>query len=270
MPLKDLLVHLDPSERAAVRLALAVDLARERNARLIGLFAQRALPEQVGVVASWPSADYVAAAQASKTAFEQAARDLRDAEWRDVNRGGDSELLRLVIENARYADLAIIGQHDDNAPALVPPELAEELVIHSGRPVLALPYAGTFEHVGRHPLIAWDRSRESARALHDALPLIMNCTEAIVVSLDSPYEEAEQSAAAVAAHLACHGINARTEVLVAEDEHVMDFVLNRVTDLDADLLVMGAHRHVNFPRPRSATDPRGILRQMVVPTIVAR
>ena len=268
MALKDLLVHLDPGERTPMRLAIAVDLARERDARLIGLFAQRALPEQVGVVATWPSPDYVAAAQASRTAFEEATNGLRAAEWRDVNRGGDSELLRLVTENARYADLVVIGQYDENAPELVPPELAEEIVIHSGRPVLVLPYAGTYEHVGRHPLIAWDRSRESARALHDALPLIADCTEAIVVSLDSPYEEAEQSAAAVAAHLACHGINARTEVLVAEEEHVMDFVLNRVTDLDADLLVMGAHRHTSFVR--SPTDPRGILRQMVVPTLVAR
>lgn len=270
MALNDLLVHLDPGERTAVRLDLAVALARTHDARLVGLFAQRALPAQVGVVASWPSADYVAAAEASKTAFAAATQGLRAAEWRDLNRGSDSEVLRLAVEHARYADLVIVGQHDDNAPSLVPAEFAQEIVGHGGRPALVVPYAGTFERVGTHPLIAWDRSRESARALHDALPLIEGCREAIVVSLDTPYEEAEQSAADVAAHLACHGIKARTEVLVADDEHVMDFVLNRVTDLDADLLVIGAHRHVAFPLPRSATDSRGILRQMVVPTLVAR
>ncbi len=270
MALKDLMVHLDPGERTATRLAFAVDLARAHDARLVGVFGQRALAEQVGVVATWPSPEYAAAAEASKAAFEAATAGLRDAEWRDINRGSDSELLRLITEAARYADLVIVGQHDENAQVPVPPELAEELVIHSGRPVLVVPYAGEFPQAGRRPLIAWDHSRESAHALNAALPLIEGCAEAIVVSLDTPYEEAEKSCAEVARHLACHGIKARTEVLLAEDEHVMDFVLNRVTDLDADLLVIGAHRHSNFPRTAPSANSRAILRQMVVPTLVAR
>ena len=270
MALKDLMVHLDPGERTATRLAFAAGLARAHDARLVGIFGQRALAEQVGVVATWPSPEYVEAAAASKAAFDAATAGLRDAEWRDVNRGSDSELLRLITEAARYADLVVVGQHDESTHPLVPPELAEELVIHSGRPVLVMPYAGEFAHAGRHPLIAWDHSRESAHALNAALPLIEGCTEAIVVSLDKPYEEAEKSCAEVARHLACHGIKARTEVLLAEDEHVMDFVLNRVTDLDADLLVIGAHRHTSFPRAAHSASSRAILKQMVVPTLVAR
>lgn len=270
MALKDLMVHLDPGERTAARLALAVALARAHDARLVGVFGQRALPEQVGVIATWPSPEYVAAAAASKAAFATATADLRDAEWRDVNRGSDSEVVRLVIEAARYADMVVVGQHDETVEPLVAPELAEELVIHAGRPILVVPYAGEFKHVGRHPLIAWDNSRESAHALHASLRLIEGCKEAIVVSLDTPYEEAEKSCAEVARHLACHGIEARTEVLLAEDEHVMDLVLNRITDLDADLLVIGAHRHASFLRARQGADPRAILQAMVVPTLVAR
>jgi nucleotide-binding universal stress UspA family protein len=270
MALKDLMVHLNTGERAAVRLAFAADIARAKDARLVGVFGQRALPEQVGVIATWPSPDYVEAAAASKAAFVKATAGLRDAEWRDINRGSDSELLRLITEAARYADLVVVGQHDESVPTLTPPDLAEELVIHSGRPVLVIPYAGEYTHAGRRPLIAWDHSRESAHALNDALPLIQGCAEAIVVSLDTPYEEAEKSCAEVARHLACHGIKARTEVLLAEDEHVMDFVLNRVTDLDADLLVIGAHRHTSFPRAAPSANSRAILRAMVVPTLVAR
>lgn len=270
MALKDLMVHLDPGPRAATRLELSANLARERGARLVGVFGQRALPEQVGVVATWPSAEYVAAAAASKAAFDAATRGLAAAAWHDINRGSDGEVIRLVTEAARCSDLVVVGQHDESAPALVPPELAEELVIHSGRPVLVVPYAGEYAHMGRHPLIAWDHSRESARALHDALPLMAGCVEAIVVSLDSPFEEAELACAEVARHLACHGVKARTEVLLAPDEHVMDFVLNRVTDLDADLLVIGAHRHYSFPRASHSANSRKIMRQMVVPTLVAR
>jgi len=270
MALKDLMVHLDPGARTPVRLDLAIALARKHDARLVGVFGQRALPEQVGVVATWPSADYVAAAQASKAAFDTATLPLRAAEWRDINRGSDSELLRLLIEAARCADMVIVGQHDDAVEARVPPELAEELVIHSGRPILVVPFAGEFPQIGRRPLIAWDQSRESAHALHASLRLIEGCRDAVVVSLDKPFDEAERYCTDVARHLECHGIKARTEVLMAEDEHMMDFLLNRVTDLDADLLVIGAHRQSSFLRPGHSADSRTIMRQMVVPTLVAR
>jgi len=270
MALKDLMVHLDPGERTSVRLDFAIALARKHDARLVGVFGQRARPDQVGVVANWPSADYVAAAQASKAAFDTATLDLRAAEWRDINRGSDGELIRLITEAARYADLVIVGQHDDAVEPRVPPELAEELVIHSGRPILVIPFAGEFPQAGRRPLIAWDHSRESAHALHASLRLIEDCDEAIVVSLDKPFEEAEKSCTEVARHLACHGIKARTEVLLADDEHIMDFLLNRVTDLDADLLVIGAHRQASFLRPGHSADSHTIMRQMVVPTLVAR
>ena len=39
----------------------------------------------------------------------------------------------------------------------------------AGRPVLIVPYAGTFEMVGKRILFAWDGTREANRAMHDAL-----------------------------------------------------------------------------------------------------
>jgi hypothetical protein len=68
--------------------------------------------------------------------------------------------------------------------------LAEELVIHSGRPVLVVPYAGEYTHAGRRPLIAWDHSRESAHALNAALPLIEGCAEAILPTPRPPTRRA--------------------------------------------------------------------------------
>jgi len=271
MALKDLLVHLDPGERTAARTGLAVALARKHGARLTGVFGHLAWAEHVGIVTNWPSPKYVAAAAQSKAAFEAATAGLAGTAWRDVNRGSESEVTRLVTEAAHYADLVIVGQYDENGDAKVPPALAADLVNHSGRPVLVVPFAGTFGEIGRHPLIVWDRSRESARALNDALPLIAGCREAIVVSLDTPYDAGKQASAEAAGHLACHGIACRTEVLVAEDdEHVMDYVLNRITDLDADLLVIGAHRQAGLLEAGRRRDSRSILRQMVVPTLVAR
>lgn len=270
MPLKDLLVHLDPGDRSPVRLDVAVTLAQAHGASLTGLFGERALAEGIGVTATWPSDDYVVAREASKAAFAAATVGLCASEFRDANRGSDAELLRVIIDQARHYDLTIVGQHDESLPSHVPPNLAEELVVRSGRPVLVIPYAGEYKHLGRRPLIVWDESRQAAHAINDALPLLQACDEAVVISLDTPYEVAEASVAQVARHLAAHDIKARTEILMAEDLHVMDLILNRVTDLDADLLVIGAHRHTILPSKDHPIDARAVMKQMVVPTLVSR
>jgi nucleotide-binding universal stress UspA family protein len=267
--LKDLLVHLDQGERTSVRLALAVSLARAHGARLTGVFGQRAEPHRVGVVATWPSQEYTEATQASKAAFERATAGLPDVRWHDINRGADAELLRLITEMAHYADLVVLGQHDEGAQIFAPPDLAEEVVLNSGRPVLVVPYAGEFAQFGRHPLIAWNDSRESAHAVNDALPLIAGCRDATVIAVDARLELANASCASVVEHLGCHGIRARSEVLVVEDVGIMDMLLSRVSDLGADLLVMGAHGSIGLPFVSRGAGTRHILRHMVVPVLMS-
>ena len=269
MPLKNLMVHLDQSERTAARLELAVTLARQHQARLTGVFGQLAQAQRVGVVASWPSQEYVEARDASKAAFEKATAGLPQAEWRDINRGSETEVLRHVTDLARHADLVVLGQHDDRIKSHVPEDMASEVILHCGRPVLVVPYIGKYAEVGKHPLIAWNDGREAAHALNDALPLIEDCKEAIVLSFAARHEDGQASCAEVARHLAAHGIKSRTEVLVVEDVGIMDMLLNRITDRDADLLVMGAHGHIGFPFINRGAGTRYILRHMTVPVLMS-
>jgi len=269
MTLKNLMVHLDRSARTEARLTMAAALARRHQARLVGVFGQRATPLQLGVAANWPPADYTEAAAASQAAFLAATADLAQAEWVDINRGGDTALVDLITETARHADVMILGQHDESVASQVPPELVEELVLHAGRPVLVVPYLGNYAPQFKRPLIAWNDSREAAHALNDALPLIAGCDEAVVLSLDTRYDQAAASCAMVARHLACHGITARTEILVVDDVGVMDMLLNRVTDNAADLLVMGAHGRIGFPFVSAGAGTRHILCNMTVPVLMA-
>ena len=84
----------------------------------------------------------------------------------------------VLIDLAKSFDLTILGQ--------LSPEIRstgfrpDEIVITTGRPVLVIPYAGTFDTVGRRVLVAWDGTREAARAANDALPLLENA-EAVTV-----------------------------------------------------------------------------------------
>ncbi len=269
MSLKNLMVHLDQGERTQARLEIAVSLAHRYQARLLGVFGQRAQAHQVGIIVTWPSKEYTAAAAASKDAFEKATAGLADAEWHDINRGSDHELLRQITDLARYSDLMILGQHDESAKSHVPAELAEEVVVNSGRPVLLVPYAGNFEADFRRPLIAWNKSREAAHAVNDALQLIEGCQEVTVVSLDTRRDDAKAACAEITRHLACHGIKAATEVLVVEDVGVMDMLLNQVSDRGADLLVMGAHGQLGFPFVSRGAGTHYILRHMTVPVLMS-
>ena len=269
MSLKNLMVHLDQGPRTRIRMELAVALAQKHQARLLGVFGQRAWAQQVGIVVSWPSPEYLAAAEETRALFGKASAGLAQAEWLDINRGSDNELLRQITDIARYSDLIVMGQYEDEASPLLPKELPEEVILNSGRPVLMVPYAGNFSANFRHPLIAWNKSREAAHALNDALPLIEACDEVTVVSLDTRHEQATACCAELTCHLACHGIKARTDILVVDDIGVMDMLLNRVTDRDADLLVMGAHGQIGFPFVSRGAGTRYILRHMTVPVLLS-
>jgi len=268
MTLKNVMVHLDQGERTAVRLALAISLAKKYNARLVGVFAQRAHAQKVGVVSTWPSEEFTKACDASKQQFEQAVAGLPHAEWRHINRGGEDEVTRLFVDMARHTDLLLLGQHE-HGKDFVPEELVAEAVVGCGRPVLIMPYVGTFTTVGKIPLIAWSNAPESARALNDALPLIEGCEHAYVLSVAARLNEGESSCAEVERHLATHGIAARSEVVLVQDFGIMDMLLNRASDRSADLVVMGAHGSIGFPFESRGAGTRYMLRHMTVPVLMA-
>ena len=268
MALKNLIVHLDQSERTAARLALAVSLAREHGARLVGVFAQRAQAQRVGLIITWPSEEFTQAIDASKVLFDAATADLRGAQWRHINRGGEAEVTRSFVDLARHADMVIVGQHEPSNH-YVPDELVAEVVIGCGRPVLIMPYIGNFPQVGRSPLIAWHSAPEAARALNDALPLMAGCKLAYVLSVSARLGDGEASCAEVENHLATHGIHAKTEVVLVQDFGIMDVLLNRTSDRSADLLVMGAQGSIGFPFESRGAGTRHILKHMTVPVLMA-
>jgi hypothetical protein len=191
MSLKNLMVHLDAGERTAARLELAAALARSHGARLTGVFGQRGAAQRVGVVATWPSEEYAAARDASKDAFAKATAGLDNAEWIDINRGSDAEVLAGVTRIARHFDLVVLGQRDTSSSNLLPEDFVNEVIVDSGRPVLVLPYAGSFAAIGKRPMIAWNDAREAARALNDALPLLDGSEECWVMSFATRQEDAE-------------------------------------------------------------------------------
>lgn len=267
--MRNLLVHLDSSSQTANRLELAVAMARRLDARLVGFFAQTA-KVHAGVVAAWPPDDYAQAAAESAAAFKTAVAGLKASDWMDLNRGVEAEILGQAVDLGRHFDLIICGQPlSENSPS--PTDLIERIVVDSGRPVLAIPYAGRFADCGKRPLFAWSNSPEAARALADGAHICQMGAEAAVISISKPdssdlvYNKTSLDLAV--AHLAAHDIKAKADQAVAVEIGLMDALLNQAADHSADLLVLGAFGGQGYPRFSRGSGSKFMLKHMTVPVL---
>lgn len=282
MPLKDLLLHFDASTQGARRLDYALHLAARENAHLIGLYTLDLVPTLSQLVRSYSGQirdfeTYVRIRNSELDRARQSEAQFRDGlrrqgvsgEWRFVE-GLPAETVAL---HARYADLAIIGQIDqENRSGITAERIPEEVLLHSGRPVVIVPYAGTFPTIAQTILVAWKPTAEAARAIGDALPLLQRAKKVMVVTVNPERgsdTEPGIPVADIALHLARHDIRVEATTTVADDIATGDVLLNKVADSGADFLVMGGYGH---PRTREAIFggvTRQILRQMTVPVLMA-
>ncbi|MDE2005558.1 MAG: universal stress protein [Rhodospirillales bacterium] len=280
MKLRDILVVLDNPTDADQRLAVALRLAAAHGARLTG-FSPLDLMETAPPVlelagygeAMRPPPDPEAPAREAaetETGFRAALGAAGvDGEWI----GGDADPPAALIRLAHHADLVVFRQPDPDSPkAGRMAELIEHVLLQAGRPLLLIPYAGRFEAVGRNVLIAWTDTRESARAVADALPLLAGADQVTALTIVSPGDAPagdEPPAAALARHLRRHGVPATAQRSVTEDIPDADALLSYTCDLGADLLVMGGYGHSPLRERMLGGVTRSLLRHMTVPVLMS-
>ncbi len=149
----------------------------------------------------------------------------------------------------------------------MPPRLAEQTILDSGRPVLVVPYVGAYADVGARPLFAWRSTRGAARAVSDALPLVVKGCDALVVEVARKSESRDEFADRLVANLANHGVNARYQHFVVDEVAVMDTLLSAVSDHAADLLAIGAFDQGTQALFGHGAGTRHILAHMTAPVL---
>jgi nucleotide-binding universal stress UspA family protein len=253
MDIKNILVHIDSSERCAERLRIAAILAKQRDAHLSGLYV---IPEPfypIYAEGSFVSMDLIdSMEQDSREGCSKAEENFRafadreglPAEWREEQ----GPIGPVVSRHGRYADLTIIGKGNLDEPLKYPnPFLAADVVMESGRPVLVIPNEGHFDGVGRRMMVCWNASRESVRAVNDALPLLQKADKVTILAVNPQQsgsgDHGEIPCADIALHLARHGVNAEAASVTTEIDDVGEIILSRAFDLDVDLIVSGAYGH---------------------------
>ena len=276
MTYANILVHVDNGEHAAQRVQFAIRLAQQQSAHLVGL-ACGGLPYVPAEISRTLGRDWVegrlaemreeAARQAR--AFEAVAggQGLRGVEARSAL-GTTTELLLL---NGRYADLVVLSRPEAASPdnGLGYDDTAEVL-LGIGRPVALVPGSWSDAPVGKRIALAWSATRESARAVTDALPLLKAADE-VDVLVFNPAKAGGHGAepgADIATYLARHGVritvhNEATQVDVGNS------LLSRLADLGSDLLVMGAFGHSRLRQLVLGGVSETVLRSSPIPVIMS-
>lgn len=278
MAYKSILVHLDSSPECKQRVALAIELAKTHQAHLIGLAPTGVLYLPFGAGGDVTGLYYDQAA----TALKQIAQKGMDVFEQQVRLAGlTSTESRMVDDDANvaltlhghYVDLIILGQKDPSVQGVaVDAVLPEHVLMHAARPVLVVPYAGKFSNIGQQVMVAWDASRESARAVSDAIPLLKAAAQVKVAVFNSkkgPIDaHGQEPGADIALFLARHGV----KVEVSPEETSIDIgnaLLSRMTDYGTDLLVMGGFGHTRFRETLLGGVTKTILTHMTVPVLMS-
>lgn len=277
MTIKDIVVHVDDSRNHEERIKVATELAGRFDAHLTGVYVKTPayLP---AYVAAQVGPDIIEMqAKASAEAASMAAGRFEDATKRAglsaEMRIGEGPIDEVLSLHARYGDLCVVGQSDPDGDSPADEvDLPGHVVLYSGRPVLIVPYAGKFSDVGKRVLVAWNGSREAARAVNDALPLLQSASQVTVLAVN-PRESRDPlgdlPGADISLHFARHGVKVEAAQIVADDIQVGDMLLSRVSDGGYDLVVMGAYGRSRLRELVMGGASRHILHHMTVPVFMA-
>lgn len=242
---RTLLVHAEPGLGSSGRVEAAALLARELDARLIGLGAETFDPLPApdpflgGVTAEWIAYAVEQVAndiKAAETAFRRDAA-CADVEWRQAQEHPH----RALCHVARAADLVVVSPKSGKSG--VRSADPADVVMSAGRPILVVP-EGRRHLRARSVVVAWKDTRECRRAVADALPFLRRAEDVVVHAVGADWDELKVAQAEdVVANLKRHGVAARPCFTVAPPEGVTQELEKAVMSNEADLIVAGAYGH---------------------------
>ena len=249
MTLSTIMAYVDVDCSGDTCLGVAVDLAEQFDAKLIGIsaaslpwayYAQGLTAELLEQL----NADVEKRLADTEERFRRAAtKRVRQLEWRSemAPRTG------YISRQARAADLIVVSRNGDD---LQPdPSMGHldpgDLVMHAGRPVLVVPPKVDAIKL-KCAMVAWKDTREARRAVNDALPLLRKVQDVVVVEIID--NESHRSAVHarlddVVAWLGGHGIAAVSRAFhFPENEEPME----KLWEYGADFIVAGAYGHARL------------------------
>lgn len=250
MNIKTIAVSLVTAQEAEWLMPLACDLARAHGAHLTAVHPAEPYVPYVGVgegVAALPAPGFLdwqeEETQAIRAIFDRhAGAEDFPSEWRaqDVSVQGSDAYL---VDSVRAADIVVTALTEPETRRSEQHRLQEHLIRNSGRPVLALPKGADVSTLGERIAIGWSRTREAARAAHDALAFAAPGARIDVVHIGRDGDMEEGTRDDLAAAIDRHGF--RTEVIERDAGvgETGEALLRVAFETGATLVATGAFGH---------------------------
>ena len=287
MAYQTILVHLGTAESAAGLSRVAADLASQYSAHLIGLHvtADPAIsstlpPDMARELRESLNGSLEANAKKIEDIFQAAVRDKGiSTDFRKIGRGRQG-VAEVVMRHGRSADLLILAQPEKDLDVMAGIEVAEEVMLGIGRPVLFVPKGGARGPLGNRILVAWKDSREAAHAVSDAMPFLQRAETVRVFCVDQSTGTARDD------QYACFSNNELVSALgrqgvrcdLTETESwspgsapssVAEEINAQAMEAQSDMVVMGGYGHSRLRQIVFGGATRQMLDQMIVPVLMS-
>lgn len=279
MSYKTILAYLPDRQNAEKLLDATLPIARRNDAHVIGLHVIPRVPVMYAVAAAEIPPDVIAQqeemlqreADALKDYFnERCERAGARGEWR-CNKIERADLASDIVSQTLCADLVVMTQQEED-PFGLSSDLPSRVVVDTGRPVLILPRYVKVSEIAKHVVVAWNGSREAARAAFDAIPFMKHADTVKVLAIDPQCRQGYDSIALgdeISLCLARHDVSAEAKVSTSGSISVGDELLNRLTDEGCDLLVMGCYGHSRLRETLFGGVTRELLEHMTAPVLMS-
>lgn len=170
---------------------------------------------------------------------------------------------------SRLCSLSIVSQPDMKHPTH-DGQLAETILLQSGRPMLLVPDIRHRPLRLTRALVCWDGGRAAARALHDAMPLLRRAQTIDALSVHPAHPPARDAGIdQLSAHLNRYGLSATIHHETAEPERFHNAILSAAAELGSDYLVMGGYGHSPLGELILGGTTREMLRSLTIPALMS-
>jgi nucleotide-binding universal stress UspA family protein len=147
-----------------------------------------------------------------------------------------------------YTDLIFMSYSKENdANDFNGTSFINELLVEIGRPVIIVPKKWNQDSFGKNILLGWNETRESARALHEALPLMKNATKVDVITA---YKEKDldtniAKGIEVSTYLESHDVTCQLypKQITDNDPDIGGILIKHSDRSDIDLIAIGGYGH---------------------------
>lgn len=233
MAYRDIVVYLDAGADCAARLRTAIRVAAKHQSRLIGvdISTKEALEGESHDLA-------LAIEDAFTTAVQEAGLDFQYHVARP-----EAHTAEQLFSHC--ADILVTTQPHPDHRHLSNSSVPKEVLLTAGVPMLVLPAGWTGEDaIGEQVIVAWNFSRESTRAVHDAMPILKAARKVLLFVFASNYSDENADVQEIKSHLEHHGVTVALEGWRDTGETDFTSALFAVLDREnADLIVCGAYGH---------------------------